>query len=844
MEIKPSPQIALAVRNAACGDCAMALSTPPNEICRTAEGNYQADILIVTKNSLTTRSRNEMIKYLTEAGFDPSTMAFTGVVKCAAFDRVATKADIRACKKYLDAEINFIKPKWIIAFGSEALLALTGKVKITEARGRKINHSSGAIVLPTISPGAIFRNPGQAQGFISDLSYFNKLTLGLSTGADMPTPDQIHNVTSKDDLNHLLAALDLAEEAAFDIESTGFDEFADGAAIISLSITTNDENNGKHVWQIPLWHNDSPWQNQWVKVLNVILAHLKKVRRRIAHNGKFDCRWLRHFSVHPVSITFDTMLAAHLLDENRPKGLKPLARMMLGAEPWEIEIKPKKDQPWWEAYTLDQILVYNGLDTWHTLGLYHTLRAQLIAQSRPAKLFAKVIIPASEVLTDAERHGVWTDRKRVNDRWQESQKELNRIDRKLNSYVPANHEFTSINWNPSNFAKWFLFDHLDLPVLARGKQKEDGTPGLPSMAEAILLTLQETLHNEEDERAPIIDLLLERTKWQKYTSSFFRSYSELMDDDDYIHTTFKLTGTVTGRLSSGKADADKVTGVRAANIRGVNMQQVPRDPFVRGVFGAPEAHWFVEADYSQVELRVAAYLAQETNMLRLYATGQDIHMTMAMRMTGKPAHLISKEERKKAKAVNFGFLYGMGWRKFIQTAWSNYGVHVTEHEAIAFRKAFFNEFPGLLKWHASQRAFVRKFGYVISPVGRVRHLPDIHSANGDVRAEAERQAINSPVQSFASDMALWAMVRIDRQFKKLGMQSQVIGTVHDAVNFQIPQEEMRVALPIIKRTMQTLPLNEFGIDLNIPIIADLKAGKYWGGSEELTEEQVFDWQAA
>jgi DNA polymerase-1 len=184
----------------------------------------------------------------------------------------------------------------------------------------------------------------------------------------------------------------------------------------------------------------------------------------------------------------------------------------------------------------------------------------------------------------------------------------------------------------------------------------------------------------------------------------------------------------------------------------------------------------------------------------------------------------------------------MGWTKFISTAWSNYGVRVTEAEAKAFRRAFFDEFKLLMKWHAGQRAFAHKYGYVLSPLGRKRNLPDIHSRTHEVKAEAERQAINSPVQAFASDMALWSMVLVDRKFKKLGMDARPIGTVHDAVNWEIPRDELGVALPIIKDTMENLPLKRvFNVDLNVPIIADCKLGTHWGGSTEIGSESIYDW---
>jgi DNA polymerase-1 len=228
-------------------------------------------------------------------------------------------------------------------------------------------------------------------------------------------------------------------------------------------------------------------------------------------------------------------------------------------------------------------------------------------------------------------------------------------------------------------------------------------------------------------------------------------------------------------------------------------------------------------------------------MLQLYNTGADIHMSMAMRLTGKPKSEVSPHERKMAKAVNFGFLYGMGATKFMGTALSNYGIHVTPEEAEAARTAFFAQFPELLPWHARQRALVRKYKRVETPFGRVRHLPDIDSKDRKVAAEAERQAINSPVQGFASDLALLSFVLGAQRLRDAGLRAFPIGTVHDAVNWQIPDEELPAALPLIKDSMENLPITKlFGIRLDIPIVADCKVGVRWGGAQELTNEQVMN----
>jgi DNA polymerase-1 len=233
-------------------------------------------------------------------------------------------------------------------------------------------------------------------------------------------------------------------------------------------------------------------------------------------------------------------------------------------------------------------------------------------------------------------------------------------------------------------------------------------------------------------------------------------------------------------------------------------------------------------------------------MIRMYNQGADIHMETTMAVTGLPRHQISKELRKKiGKPVNFGFLYGMGWMKFIETAFNNYGVRFSEAEARAYRKAYFELFPDLLRWHDRQRRLVQAYGQVQSPIGRIRHLPDINSPENGVRAEAERQAINSPVQGLASDMAVMGMNLINERLEAEGLSDDAycLGLVHDAVNFEARDEVVPLVLPIIKDSMEDMDnlRRKFGLHMTMPIIADLKVGRHWGDSIELQPEQVYDY---
>lgn len=846
-------------------DCSLCkLHKTADVVCQIGYGPDDADVMVVSKMANSKVYQMDLELELAEMGIR-SGVFYSQAIKCRTFDQDASNLDVKTCKTYLDQEIARVKPKYILALGNEALLALVGRSGITKYRGRVYDHASGAKVIPTISPASVKRNPGQRPGYMADLRLFANLVLGRKNGIPKPNYAVIDTRAKLDKLKRILK---MTDDFNWDVETVSDYYKADGK-IVSLSATCIlDTPSGpkRFVFALPLYHPESPWRRKWKAVLKYLQPELEAIPKVTAHNGAYDTKWLRWLGIN-IRFTFDTMLALHLLNENIQKGLKPVAQARLGVEPWGIDTSNLLEKP------LDKILEYNVLDTWYMYYIKLQLKEELKDQPRIFKVFKYIMMDGVNDLVESEMRGIYLDVERLKKRTPEMRKKLEDIEKAIltaanldmdpTDYTPllANTEldttpingwevtgwpvqkvlktrgpvYAEPNFNASKFARWMLFDHLGMPILERGKDKPNGDPGEPSMAESVMLALKP--------RHPVIPLMLERVGYQKTLSSFFEPYAELYDEDHRIHTNFKMAGTVTGRLSSGKNDEDKISAVRGNKLRGVNLQQVPRDAFVRGVFGAPPGWTFVEADYSQVELRVVAYLSRDRTMLHLYKTGADIHLATAADVLGIPASQVTKEERKKAKAVNFGFVYGMGWRKFIATAFEKYDAVFTEEEARAVREAFFDNFQGLLPWHAKQRRLVNQYGRVQSPIGRVRHLPDIHSPDEGVRAEAERQAINSPVQSFASDMAVLSMVEINKKFRKHGIHGNCLGLVHDAINFEIRDDDMARALPIIKDTMEDVrPLErKFGIHLDVPIISDLKAGQHWGDARELEVDEVYNW---
>lgn len=836
----------LAIRNPDCTLCK--LHQTADKVCELGKGPDDADIMVVGKMSNSNDWQRELELELEELGLDTTRIYFTQALKCRTFDQNASNPDIKTCRTYLEQEVALIKPKWILALGNEALLATTGRSGITKYRGRVHEGIGGVEVIPTISPSAVKRNPGQRGGYIADLRLFANRVFGIKGGI---APPNYETIDTKEKIKLLKRVLKQTKELDYDVE-THSDYFKTDGRIISLSGTCEvvTKTGATKLWAfaLPLYHSESPWKSMHRSVLLSLKEELEAIPKVIAWNGSYDAKWMKTYGID-LKPTMDPMLAVHNLNENVQKGLKPQAAARLGVEPWGVDTRSLLQMP------LDDVLLYNVLDTWYMYWVKRQLVDELKKSPRIARLLMKLTMPAQQDLIDSELRGIWIDVERLKQRKPIVIQTLADIERRIMEAAdlqtennplglkPEDNEWPKdakgrprqVNFNASIFARWMLFEWCELPVVERGKEKPDGRPGDPSMAEDILLSLKD--------RHPVVPIMLERVKWQKYLSSFFNPYEELYDEDHRIHTNFKLAGTVTGRLSSGKNDPDKVSGVRG-KLRGVNLQQVPRDNLVRGLFGAPPGWTFVEADYSQIELRIAAFLARERHMLHLYAIGADIHLTTAARVTGLPESQVTKEVRKVVgKPVNFGFLYGMGWKKFIDTAFNNYGAVFTEDQARQARTTYFDLYPGLLPWHNRQRRLVNQFGRVQSPIGRIRHLPDIFSPEQGVRAEAERQAINSPVQGFASDLAVLSMVEINRQFREKRIVANCLGLVHDAINFEIRDDYVARALPIIKDVMEDMSLvrHKFGVHLDVPIISDLQVGQHWGDTRELTVDQVYDY---
>jgi len=733
---------------------------------------------------------------LSPLGFQRSQFFITNGVKCRPTDnRTPTPREIRICtSEYLVPELGLISPEYGLALGNGGLQATMGRKGITKHNGESFK-AHGIQWVAAFHPAAVLRNPRYLAPFREALLVFKRLVrdeYGAVKTISVPVND-------KESLKKLVSALKKAKRGAIDIETWSnhpvVGRFPGGGLawwdpsfrLSHLNITLR---TGKS-YVVLLWNKDARWKDP-AAVLRILKPYIEDIPHWIMHNGMFDQKGLE---VSGISIrqAFDTMGAMYALDENNIKDLGYMSRVLVGAEPYKDTVD-KSDM--YNA-DLEAAVEYGGKDSDYTFRLESIMRRKMRTEEPLGyHLYKKLLLPAANVLSEVELVGLPIHRGKFKKHRKENGQKIEEAVEQLQEFVPDHMK----PYNPNSVPQTadLLYNYHDFPIIQATRT------GKGSTAEEVLLRLRDL-----DEEG-VIDAILNYRHRFLYESRYFNPWSQLMDSRGRLHCHFKPFHTVTGRLSSENP----------------NLQQIPRDIFIRGLVGGRRGWTVVECDYSQAELRIAAHLSQDPVMMRAFLTGKDIHTEMAMAITGLTRKSIEPEQRKMAKSVNFGYLYAMGWARFRSYCFDNYGIEVSEAEARNSRDTYFHRYKKLQGWHARQRRAAHRRKWVVSPIGRKRHLWDIDSNNKEIRAEAERQAINSPVQSLASDMNLMTMILIHPQLDP--KIARMISTVHDSILFEIRDEAVDDVLPLILDTMENLPLEEdFGCQLTVPIVADAKGGRFW-----------------
>lgn len=792
----------------ACSNCNLCSFSDPS--CLWGSGNHKAKVMVV--NSYASEQDEEagaavmpssLVERLHGIGIDPEKVYYTNAIKCACPRGTKFKVgDIKKCKVHLDQEIAEVKPQYILVLGAQALKA-TVDGSITELNGVMV-EKDGIKYMPSYSPGIVYRDPGKAPFVDKAMNNFKAM---LEGSLEEPPELDIRVITNMRQLKRAFQHLTENNylHLSYDIETTGLVRFEDEINLFGFG-------NDQVQYIIPLEAPLSPLKGLRLAQHKLITTAIKWLNRNtknlVAGNGKFDDLFLEYkFGVKP-NITFDVVLASHILNENTPNGVKENAVQECNAPNWDVD-KNLKTGKYSTPEKYQEYLTYLGYDIYYEYKLFRVFRKKLKQDKALMKLFYHLYMPGIISYETVEQHGVFIYPQQFKQVRKHLESEKSKIEKQLLKL--AGHE---VNWNSPAQIQKLLYEELKLPILERTES------GAPSTSEATLMQLR-------DEH-PIVELILKYRGVNIQISHFIDGWINRMWGRR-LYPNFKLHGTVTGRTSCTDP----------------NLQQVPRDPIIRNLVGAPEGWSVVEIDYSQAELRIAAIMSGDETMTRIYQTGGDIHTHTYEMITGEKVSddkYIRKEQRKKAKAVNFGFVYGMGWKKFKLYARDNYGVDLTDKEAEQWREKFFDTYHSLPKWHSKQRRIVQSMGQVRSPIGRIRRLPDIYSTDKSKKAEAERQSINSPVQGFGSDLTILGMSEImgnaqyyDPDYVLDKDKFFVIGTVHDATLFEVRNDYLMEFCPRAKHILEHPKALEevFHFESNVPIVADVAVGKSWGAGKEL-----------
>lgn len=801
----------------ACHDCNLCAFSSPT--CIWGAGPSKAKVMVV--NSYATEQDEQegaavmpssLVERLRAIGLDPEKVYYTNAIKCVCPRGTKYKVgDIKKCKQHLDKEIAAVQPTYVLVLGAQALKA-TVDGSITELNGVMV-EKDGIKYMPSYSPGIVYRDPGKAPFVEKAMNNFKAMMEGSLEG--LPELD-IRLITNMRELKRAFHHLKDNNylHLSYDIETTGLVRFEDEVNLFGFG-------NDQVQYIIPLEARYSPLKGARLAQRKLIRTCVNWLNRNakalVAGNGKFDDLFLKYrFGVKP-NITFDVVLASHILNENTPNGVKENAVLECNAPEWDVD-KDLKTGKYKTREKYQEYLTYLGYDIYYEYKLYKVFHKKLKQDRALMKLFYHLYMPGIISYETVEEHGVFIYPQQFKKVRKHLESEREAIEKQLLKL--AKHE---VNWNSPAQIQKLLYEELKLPVI------ETTESGSPSTSEATLMQLRD--------KHPIVELILKYRGVNIQISHFIDGWINRMWGRR-LFPNFKLHGTVTGRTSCTDP----------------NLQQVPRDPIIRNLVGAPEGWSVVEIDYSQAELRIAAIMSGDETMKRIYQTGGDIHTHTYEMITGEKVSddkYIKKEQRKKAKAVNFGFVYGMGWRKFKIYARDNYGVDLTDKEAEQWRERFFQAYHFLPKWHSKQRRIVQSMGQVRSPIGRLRRLPDIYSTDKSKKAEAERQSINSPVQGFGSDLTILGMSEImgnaqyyDPDYVLDKDKFFVIGTVHDATLFEVRNDYLMEFCPRAKHILEHPKALEdvFHFDTDVPIVADVAVGKSWGAGIELHMEEGGDWQ--
>lgn len=584
---------------------------------------------------------------------------------------------------------------------------------------------------------------------------------------------------------HYLQQLAAAKIWAFDTETNSLDVMQ--AELVGLSFAIN----GRQAVYIPLAHDyagapqqlDRTWVLQQLKPLFEDLKQLK-----IGHNLKYDMGVLANYGIQLQGLGFDTMLESYLLDSASNQhsldsaAIKHLDHKTIRFE--EIAGKGAK-QKTFNQIELQQAGPYAAEDADITLRLHQTLKPQLDALPKLCQVFTMIEMPLVSVLSRIERYGVLVDAQLLQKQSRSLAKRLLSLEEKIYQLVGK-----AFNLGSPKQLQTILFTEQGLPILEK-------TPkGQASTSEAVLQALAIQF--------PLAKLILKHRSLSKLKSTYTDKLPlQINPKTGRIHTSYHQAAVVTGRLSSSDP----------------NLQNIPartkEGRKIRQAFIAPAGYQILAADYSQIELRIMAHLSQDKGLLDAFAQGLDIHRATAAEVLNIPLQQVNREQRRSAKAVNFGLIYGM----------SAFGLArqlgISREAAKDYIDRYFSRYPGVKEYMQRTRQQAHQQAYVSTLLGRRLHLAHINSSDSLQRRASERAAINAPLQGSAADIIKKAMISIDRALSQHHLKAHMIMQVHDELVFEVADSDLNKTQQLIENLMVNTT------KLSVPLTVDIQVGPNW-----------------
>lgn len=587
-------------------------------------------------------------------------------------------------------------------------------------------------------------------------------------------------VDTDEKLNELISVLNSVQEYCFDSETTGLNALEAEVVGLSFSIKAHEA----YYVSIPADKNEA---QKILEKLRPIFENESKIL--IGQNIKYDYHILKNYNISIKNKLWDTMVAHFLIQPDMRHNMDVLAETYLNYSPVSIETligKRGKNQLSMRDVPVEQIKDYAAEDADVTFQLKDKFVPKL-KETETEKLFTEVEVPLITVLADMEREGINLDVKGLKDFSAQLAEDITKVDDEIQQLAGTKFNISS----PKQVGE-ILFEYLK--IVDNPKKTKTGQY---ATSEDILAKLEG--------KHPIISKILDYRELVKLKSTYVDALPDLVSGVTHrIHTSFNQVVAVTGRLSSDNPNLQNIP-IRTERGRQIRKAFIPRN----------EDYVLLSADYSQIELRVAASMSGDPGMCEAFNAGKDIHTATAAKVYGVPENEVTKDMRYKAKSVNFGIIYGQGAFGLAEN------LNISRTEAKQLIDNYFKEYEGIKKFMDGQVNFAREHGYVKTLLGRKRWLRDITSSNATVRSFAERNAINAPIQGSAADMIKVAMINIHNELSKMNIKSRMVLQVHDELVFDVYKPELDLIKPIIEKHMQ------HALPLKVPVEVGMGVGVNW-----------------